>query len=114
MASSRSRTVDVTPELIDRTLDCYFQQVRYLSDARVEYSIDDQPIATEIGDCHAIARGNFVGQPAWYIRDTGHFNAIEFNICYNQIVYVLLAQCVESGAVGALCRHMAKEEFLSR
>lgn len=114
MVNMGSQTVEVEPELIDRTLACYFPSVRYLSDARVEYTVDGQPIATEIGSCYAIARANFLGKPAWYIRDTGHLNAIEFNICYNQIAFVLLAQCIEVGALAPLCRHLPKEEFLAR
>ncbi len=31
-----------------------------------------------------------------YIDDTGHFNAVEFNICYNQMLYYLLAKSVQS------------------
>jgi hypothetical protein len=37
-----------------------------------------------------------------YIDSTGHFNAVEFNICYNQMTYVLLADCVRRGAIPQL------------
>ena len=30
-------------------------------------------------------------------RDTGHFNAVEFNICFNQLAYVVFGKCVEAG-----------------
>ncbi|MGW5445359.1 FcoT family thioesterase [Streptomyces asiaticus] len=29
-----------------------------------------------------------------YIDDTGHFNSVEFNICYNQMLYYLIAKAV--------------------
>jgi hypothetical protein len=37
-----------------------------------------------------------------YIDDTGHFNAVEFNICYNQLIYYLIAKSVKEGLVPAL------------
>jgi hypothetical protein len=30
-----------------------------------------------------------------YIDDTGHFNSVEFNICYNQMLYYVLAKAVQ-------------------
>ncbi|WP_329406118.1 FcoT family thioesterase [Streptomyces sp. NBC_00704] len=30
-----------------------------------------------------------------YIDDTGHFNSVEFNICYNQMAYYLIAKSVQ-------------------
>ncbi|MER5466884.1 MULTISPECIES: FcoT family thioesterase [unclassified Streptomyces] len=32
-----------------------------------------------------------------YIDDTGHFNSVEFNICYNQMAYYLIAKAVQDG-----------------
>ncbi|OJJ19610.1 hypothetical protein BKI52_22655 [marine bacterium AO1-C] len=37
-----------------------------------------------------------------YIDDTGHFNAVEYNICYNQIGYVFLGHCIKNGLIPAL------------
>lgn len=34
-----------------------------------------------------------------YIDDTGHFNAVEYNICYNQLGYVFLAHCIKHGLI---------------
>ncbi len=33
-----------------------------------------------------------------YIDDTGHFNAVEFNICYNQLMYYTIAKAVKEQA----------------
>ncbi len=43
------------------------------------------------------ARGRFEIARSCYIDDTGHFNAVEFNICYNQLGYHLIANCVSEG-----------------
>jgi hypothetical protein len=46
--------------------------------------------------------GRFSIPESCYIDDTGHFNAVEFNICYNQLAYVLFAKCVDAGLMHQL------------
>lgn len=111
---STTRIVEVHPDFMARTLACYFPNVRYLRKAEVEFAQDHKPFESEAGRCLALSRGEFVAPPAWYIEQTGHFNAIEFNIAYNQLAYVALAQCVESGALPALAASLPKSEFHSR
>jgi len=113
MTSGRT-TIAVSQDYLDQTLDCYFPHVRYLQNARVECGELGEPFESELGDCVAVARGEFSSRPAWYIRDTGHFNSIEFNICYNQIAFVLVGQCIELGAVSALSAQLPKHEFRDR
>jgi hypothetical protein len=43
--------------------------------------------------------GDFTIEESCYIDDTGHFNAVEFNICYNQLAYYLIAKSVKNGLV---------------
>jgi (3R)-3-[(carboxylmethyl)amino]fatty acid synthase len=50
----------------------------------------------------AQAHGRFSIAESCYIDDTGHFNAVEFNICYNQLGYYLLATCVDRTLFEAL------------
>jgi hypothetical protein len=47
-------------------------------------------------------RGRFSIQESCYIDDTGHFNAVEFNICYNQLAYVVFGHCIASGILQQL------------
>jgi hypothetical protein len=47
------------------------------------------------GNSEVAARGSFAIPESCYIDDTGHFNAVEFNLCYNQLGYYLIAKCVE-------------------
>jgi hypothetical protein len=49
------------------------------------------------------AAGRFSIPLSCYIDDTGHFNAVEFNICYNQLAYVMFGKCFETGIVPKLC-----------
>jgi hypothetical protein len=41
-------------------------------------------------------RGRFAIPTSCYIRSTGHFNAVEFLICYNQLAYVAFGHVVRS------------------
>jgi hypothetical protein len=46
--------------------------------------------------------GTFSIPESCYIDDTGHFNAVEFNICYNQLAYVVFGKCIEAGLIHPL------------
>ncbi|MFB9903917.1 FcoT family thioesterase [Allokutzneria oryzae] len=72
-------------ELLERVLLPYKVDCRYLCSVEPE------------GD--KAVRGEFTIPESCYIDDTGHFNAVEFNICYNQLVYYLIARTVLEGRV---------------
>ena len=108
------KRVRVSRDLLDRTLNCYLPTVRYLVGAELEYADNGMPFETEVGSAVAIARGRFTTRTNWYIDDTGHFNAMEFNLCYNQLAYTLLAQCVEVSITPELSARIPASEFRSR
>lgn len=47
------------------------------------------------------AEGEFAIPYPCYIDDTGHLNSVEVNICFNQLMYYLIAKCVQDRAVAA-------------
>jgi len=49
----------------------------------------------------ASARGEFAIPYPCYIDDTGHLNSVEVNICFNQLMYYLIAKCVQDRLVPA-------------
>ena len=77
-------TQGLDTQLLAQVLKPYRDNCRYLKSAQV---------IAENGE--ATARGRFAIDESCYIDDTGHFNAVEFNICYNQLGYYLMAKCVE-------------------
>lgn len=79
------------PHLLEGVLRPYKEHCRYLQSATVS-------VKNGLGT----ARGEFSIPSPCYIDDTGHFNAVEFNICYNQLVYYLLAKSIKEQAVPAL------------
>ncbi|MFC5048610.1 FcoT family thioesterase [Aquimarina hainanensis] len=47
-------------------------------------------------------KGEFGIADSCYIDDTGHFNAVEFNICFNQLAYVFYGYCIKEGLIPEL------------
>jgi hypothetical protein len=101
----------VTPDVLAAILAPYKPHCRYLQSAEVEVPSRETNGA---GPPPLVrARGAFQIPQSWYINDTGHFNSIEFNICYNQLVYTLIGQCTLSELVPEL-RAMTFAEYLAR
>ncbi len=75
-------TVDTEVDLLAKVLSCYKPHCRYLKDLTV--------------DGHR-GEGRFAIPESCYIDDTGHLNAVEVNICYNQLLYALIATSVRDG-----------------
>lgn len=105
-------SVAVSPEILDTMLSPYLPEVRYLRNVLVEVKAPDEPGGRN--GCAIVGHGEFVSpMRPWYIRDTGHFNAMEFNLCFNQIAYATVAQCVADKMIPSL-RHMDFDLFRER
>jgi hypothetical protein len=77
--------------LLDRVMRVYLPHCQYLTGAVLE--VTPQPD----GPGRPTVTGRFEIGDSCYIDDTGHFNAVEFNICYNQMAYYLIAKSVKEG-----------------
>lgn len=79
-----TRMAPIPEDLLVKVLEPYsYKGCRYLLDAEYE--------ATETS---VSAVGNFsIKEPA-YIRDTGHFNAAEWVLCFNQLAYSAFAPAI--------------------
>ncbi|MER0244405.1 FcoT family thioesterase [Streptomyces sp. HSW2009] len=73
-------------ELLPPVLRPYKENCKYLLSAEVSAT---GGLAT--------ARCEFAIPESCYIDDTGHLNAVEVNICYNQMMYYLVAKSVQEG-----------------
>lgn len=83
-------------DLLKEVLIPYKENCRYLQHASLEYLPSDP--TSSIQDERKIlllAKGRFSVSHSCYIADTGHFNAVEFNICYNQLAYYFIAACIQ-------------------
>ncbi|ATB37755.1 hypothetical protein CYFUS_003180 [Cystobacter fuscus] len=72
----------VPRELLELVLAPYLPPCRYMKHANVVPAASDTTLAL---------RGDFVIPSSCYIDSTGHFNAVEANICVNQLGYLMFA-----------------------
>ena len=75
------------PRFVSKVLAPYFEHTTYLKEAtmirRATHGSEKPRDLVAAGEFH-------IGQSC-YIQSTGHFNAVEFNICFNQLAYVTYA-----------------------
>ncbi|WP_078324722.1 FcoT family thioesterase [Mycobacteroides salmoniphilum] len=75
-------TVALEEDILCRVLEPYsYKGCRYLLDGEYGFSQDS-----------VFATGNFRIDDSAYIRSTGHFNAVELVLCFNQLAYSAFAQ----------------------
>lgn len=86
-----AQTLD--PYFVAKVLKPYFDHTTYLKDVTV--TLRPKKGAGPDGPRDVSATGVFRIDQSCYIQSTGHFNAVEFNICFNQLAYVTYAHCFE-------------------
>ncbi|NEB62593.1 hypothetical protein G3I61_23420 [Streptomyces diastaticus] len=89
IALSGPRTLANDPDLLTRVLTPYRDNCQYLKSAEVVLGDSEDHVARAL--CA------FEIEESCYIDSTGHFNAVEFNICYNQMFYYIAAKAVQDG-----------------
>ncbi|MEO8174593.1 MAG: FcoT family thioesterase [Sediminibacterium sp.] len=89
----------ISDAFIAKILTPYKENAKYLKSARIMDYYEPGLIGQSPVDQKAMVtiEGIFSIAESCYIDDTGHFNAVEFNICYNQLAYVLFGKCIQSG-----------------
>jgi hypothetical protein len=94
--------IPVSENFATDILTPYRTQARYLKSAEITAFRDKAAIASGSEQSLATSRGRFAIPESCYIDDTGHFNAVEFNICYNQLAYVMFAALIEANLMHRL------------
>ena len=99
---SFSRAEEVSKDLMGIFLAPYKSDCQYLKRALFYYppqELSGRDLGFIKGDLSGadfgFIKGDFKIPESCYIDDTGHFNSVEFNICYNQIFYILIAYLVQ-------------------
>ena len=82
-------------DLLDGILRVYKPHCRYLKGGEIEHGPPDAPLPV-------VLRGDFGIAESCYIDDTGHLNAVEVNIAFNQAYYVVTAHACRDGLVPEL------------
>ena len=86
---------DINQNLLNRFIEPYKEHCKYLRKAQFQY-----PKSPDRG--RWFVQGEFSIPESCYIADTGHFNAVEFNICFNQICYVAVAYLIQNNLAEAM------------
>ncbi|MER7056969.1 MULTISPECIES: FcoT family thioesterase [unclassified Streptomyces] len=103
------RVYPTDEELLHRVLTPYrAKRCEYLTSATVTlHGGDGRDGGLLSADC------SFVIPESCYIDDTGHFNSVEFNICFNQMAYYLMAKAVKESLIEPFSR-WTMEQFWVR
>lgn len=98
---------DIDDGFMNKVLEPYFNHSRYLKHAWFLQSEgnDSQDL---------VMNGEFSIPESCYIDNTGHFNAVEFNICFNQICYVHMAHCIKHALIPELSEDYDMETFFEK
>jgi hypothetical protein len=98
--------IKISDDFAADILSPYRRNAVYLKSAEITQFSEKASIVAGSEDQRLVTgRGRFAIPESCYIDDTGHFNAVEFNICYNQLAYVLFAKCIEAGLMHRLRNH---------
>ncbi|MBO3457406.1 FcoT family thioesterase [Aetokthonos hydrillicola Thurmond2011] len=89
---------DVNHNLLSRFLEPYKENCQYLKKARFQYLEQSDSSDKSKNSSHNLwsIQADFSIPESCYIADTGHFNSVEFNICYNQLFYVKIAYLLDN------------------
>lgn len=83
---------DTDADILALVLRPYIPECRYVLNTRVEVG---RPRAEGEAPSLVGVSANCAIPATFYIEDTGHFNAVEFNLCYNQLAYYAIAAAVK-------------------
>ncbi len=103
-------TSPIEAALLARVLQPYRANSRYLSDATLEHAAARTNPRPDDPATWIAIRSNCRIDASCYIDDTGHFNAVELNITYNQLLYAGLAAVARHGLIADL-QHWDLETF---
>ncbi|MCX2933410.1 hypothetical protein ORI20_24365 [Mycobacterium sp. CVI_P3] len=94
-------TTAIPEDLLVRVLEPYsYKGCRYLLDAQYRATEDS-----------VLAFGNFCIPESAYIRSTGHFNAVELLLCFNQLAYSAFAPAIINEEIPVLVGWSIEDYF---
>ncbi|GGS49618.1 FcoT family thioesterase [Actinokineospora fastidiosa] len=90
-------------DLLARVLRCYKPNCRYL-----------RAMSVSAVDGHLLGTAELAVDESCYIDDTGHLNAVEVNIAYNQMLYYAIALAVREDLVPAVLGTWTMDDYWRR
>jgi hypothetical protein len=92
---------EISPERLTRVLIPYRDNCKYLKRCSMEYVPAGGDVSQDDSEASIVAVGELSIGESCYIASTGHFNAVEFQICANQLMYAMGAECTRLGLLRA-------------
>jgi hypothetical protein len=85
----------IAPDFLQKVLRPYLGfETDYLKSAELQSHCNDDSF--EIGDPIFKMKGHYEINDSCYIQSTGHFNAAEFIMCFNQLAYLSIAETIKT------------------
>ena len=113
------RATPITAALLQRVLKPYRDNCHYVQTATLQASGEPGGPRREAPDSWITIDGTCSIPVSCYIDDTGHFNAVELNITYNQLLYTALAAAARDRLIpelpwdlGAFFRHQLPDVLI--
>jgi hypothetical protein len=92
---------EMSPERLARVLVPYRDNCKYLKKIAFEYRPVGPGVTADDSEASIVAHGDMSIAESCYIDSTGHFNAVEFQIGANQLMYALGAEVTRLGILRA-------------
>jgi hypothetical protein len=89
-------------ELLERVLQPYRSNCHYVLEAMLTHPEERRAPQPDAPETWIVVDGRCAIPGSCYIDDTGHFNAVEMNITYNQLLYLGLAGVAAHGLIAEL------------
>jgi hypothetical protein len=109
--ASHRLPMPISATFVAEILKPYREHARYLKSAELTQFSREALRDSSSKASLVTGVGSFSIPESCYIDDTGHFNAVEFNICFNQLAYVVFGKCVEAGLMDQLWRGIADMDW---
>jgi hypothetical protein len=90
--AERKERWEVAPADLARVLVPYRDTCKYLKQCSMEYTPISSDVSPDESEASIAALGELSIPESCYIDSTGHFNAVEFQICANQLMYTMGAE----------------------
>lgn len=93
---------EISPEILAEVLVPYRHNCKYVKRMWIEYLPVGDGVTADQSEASIVGDAELTIEESCYIDSTGHFNAVEFQICANQLMYATFAECVRRRLVRSM------------
>ena len=105
-------TTAIDADFLSWVMKPYFDETTYLQSAEISHDMAGTIVGSDFPG-NLSGWGKFTIPQSCYIESTGHFNAVEFVMCFNQLGYLVLAHAFKEQLIPGL-EHWSQGNFAAR